>query len=69
MPGRFGALVRNLAAVYEPSFKYVHLNLRKVTGGEASIEAGLARCRDYVSEHGAALRVTPAANGVLGESV
>jgi hypothetical protein len=62
-----GALVRNLAAVFEPSFKYVHLNLRKVTGGAESIEAGLSRCRDYVSARGATLRVTPAANGLLDD--
>jgi hypothetical protein len=63
-----GALVRNLAAVYEPSFKHVHLDLRNVTGGDESIEAGLARCRDYVMDHGAALRVTPANGWILGAS-
>lgn len=54
-----GTLVRNLAAVYEPSFTDVHLDLRRATGCGPSIEPGLTRCRNYALSHGAAFRVTP----------
>jgi hypothetical protein len=56
------ALLRNLAAVYEPSFTDIHLDLRGVSGCDASTEAGLARCRAFALDHGAGLRVTPPAS-------
>jgi hypothetical protein len=54
-----GALLRNLAAVYEPCFADVHLDLRHVTHWEHAAEGGIARCRDFASSRGAAFRITP----------
>jgi hypothetical protein len=53
-----GALLRNLASVYEPSFRNIHVDLSDATGCDPSTEAGLARCRDFASSHNARFRVT-----------
>jgi hypothetical protein len=54
-----GALVRNLAAVYEPAYSEIHLDLRNVVVADPIADAGVARCRAFATERGAAFRVTP----------
>ncbi len=53
-----GTLLRTLAAVYEPSFHEVHLDLRRVTGLDAGTKPALTRCQEFAASQGARFRVS-----------
>jgi hypothetical protein len=52
-----GALLRNLIAVCEPSYREVHLDLREVDGVEHADEV-LERCRAYAEAQGVQIYVS-----------
>ena len=52
-----GALLRNLIAVCEPSYREVHLDLRDVHGAEEADDV-LAQCRAYAESQGMRFHVT-----------
>ena len=55
-----GALLRNLIAVCEPSYKEIHLDLGQVDGAEEADEV-LARCRSFAQSRRVRFRVSGAA--------
>jgi hypothetical protein len=57
-PWTAGALLRTLAAVYEPTYRHVHVDLRALRGADGRADEVLARCRDFAAAHRSTFRVS-----------
>ncbi len=63
-----GALLRDLAAAYEPSYSEIRIDIAEVTNVDRAAVVGLARCREFAAAKGARFTLTqpgPVLHGVL----